>query len=214
MASLPITFTGPKGEPPEHHILRIEQAATITTEDVLYAGEILRSRIRQRTLAGLDVHGGPFIAYSPAYAKRKAARLGSSDVVNLFGYEHHPHMLNAMLVRAGGMELGPDDHAPAASANPQPVPATLLQVGFWNEEAATKAQVHNEGATIRTRLHTQMKLFTGSGRKARYGSNKASNFRMPKREFFDANAQDRELMERGIEERRLARLAAIDQGRG
>lgn len=59
------TFTGPGGADAHASIQRKIQALnTTTTGDMLYVGQIFRSRIRKRTLEGVDVDGAPFAAYS------------------------------------------------------------------------------------------------------------------------------------------------------
>jgi hypothetical protein len=80
----------------------------VTDDDLLAAAEFIRSRILDRTSRGVDASGQPFAEYSPLYAKRKAKAGGRTDQVDLYGIEHHPHMLNALLTRTnpGGFEIG------------------------------------------------------------------------------------------------------------
>ncbi len=183
------SFLTDSGEDPGRHILKIEAATRATTGDLLNAGQILRTRIRERTAQGIDANGAPFAAYSPGYAKRKNAALGSS-VVDLFGYENHPHMLNALVVRVNGQEFSGDGMLSFSSD-----PAELLQVGFWDDEAATKAFVHNTGAEVPTR---------GTKKKGARGS-----FNMPQREFFAASSEDLRLMEQSVVQRIETRLRSI-----
>ena len=192
---------------PEHaaqHILQIAADAVANVSDAVLAGQLLRSRIAERTARGVDARGASFVPYSEAYAKEKAVRLGSADTVDLFGYVHHPHMMNAMVVRVNGSEMG----ASPLSLFGMPVfqgfggsvnrtPAQMLEVGFYGEEA-TRARVHNEGAEVRTRL--------GSGKSKKQKKDGKSSFNMPMRHFFDANEEDIRLMELAIGNNINARL--------
>lgn len=191
-----VTFVAPNGGDPIYHFQQIEAAVRITTGDLLYAGAILQSEIRQRTARGIDAHGASFQEYSPGYAKRKGAALGMANV-DLFGYESHPHMLNAMVVRVGSRELVVAGLSFNASSDN--TPADVMQVGFWDEESARKAEVHNTGGQVRTRL--------GTGKRQKNGGK--ATFTMPKREFFAANQDELQRMEAGISERVNARLKAL-----
>jgi hypothetical protein len=114
-----------------------------------------------------------------SYAAAKAAH-GVSNV-NLFGMEQHPHMLDAMLVKAGGAESslidaefakGGSSEMNAFEANQ---PCTSMQLGFWGDEA-DRAKGHNEGTS-----------------------------KLPKREFFALNASDLAWGEKTIGERMAIR---------
>lgn len=192
-------FLGPAGAEPVAHIRAVASAVQPTIGDALYAGQILRTRIRQRTAAGIDAEGSPFAPYSEAYRKRKIALLGHADAVDLFGpTDPGVHMLNTMMVRCGGVELAAGDTAsedPMAMANP----ANLFHLGFYSEEAS-RARIHNEGGSFRTRL--------GSGkRKPKPGGKPVAS--MPRRHFFDANQSDLDLMGDGIRRRMLMRAGAV-----
>jgi hypothetical protein len=170
------SFTGPGGQDPVSATKRLLIDAVPTQGDVLYAFERERSRILKRTASGVDAEGATFKAYSVPYAKRKA-KYRDPGTVDLRG-RNAPHMLQAMLVQ--GDENGGT-------------------IGFYDERAAMLARVHNEGATIRTRL--------GKGKgKAKKGG--ASSFRMPRRHFFDATPEDLRAMEQDIGSRIEARLRA------
>src|SRR5579871_4204572 len=59
------TFTGPGGEPADRAVQReISALTTVTQGDLLYVGQVFRSRIRERKLNGVDVNGAPFAPYS------------------------------------------------------------------------------------------------------------------------------------------------------
>jgi hypothetical protein len=65
----------------------------LTTVDLMReVGLLARERILRRTAQGQGV-AGPFAAYSPGYAKKKAETLGGSGVVNL---QVSGQMLNAI----------------------------------------------------------------------------------------------------------------------
>ena len=125
------------------HVIRLTQSAVPTEGDALYAGQVLRSRIVQRTQSGVDVEGAPFAEYSPGYRKQKIKKLDSASPVNLFGFEQHPHMMNAMVVLTEGLRLeGGESAAENAGANLEP--AQYVEIGFYGEEAE-RAKIHNEG---------------------------------------------------------------------
>jgi hypothetical protein len=218
------SFTGPNGQDARAAMeWGVRTATTPTTGDLLYSGQVFRSRIRERTFRGVDAQGVPFTAYStkgPYYfypnrevgstrgssavraarataAKGRHAKTGSAGVrtpfgikyasyaaakaahgvanVNLYGMEQHTHMLDAMLVKVGGIEVGiaadalMDNGEMAAFEQNQP--ATELALGFYGPEAV-RAKGQNEG-----------------------------NSRTPKREFFALNDQDLMIGEQAIVER-------------
>ena len=51
-----------------------------TPEDMREIGLLVRERIYNRTISGVDVNGQAFAPYSEAYAERKQAALGTSRV--------------------------------------------------------------------------------------------------------------------------------------
>lgn len=168
---------------PEHaaeHILRLGAMAVPTAADLLFAGEIIRAKILERTSQGIDADGASFTPYSESYRKAKTRQLGHADTVDLFGPSRHVHMLNTLLVSVDNME----------QAAPTNAPASLLQVGFWNEETARRASVHNEGMEVRTRL--------GSGKSGKKKKGGQALFTMPRRHFFDVNAEDVAMIERAV----------------
>ncbi|GAC1496099.1 MAG: hypothetical protein NVS1B6_00890 [Steroidobacteraceae bacterium] len=191
-------FVGPGGTDPVQHIRSFETAVMPTVGDCVYAGQLLRARIRQRTAEGVDVDGMPFAAYSEPYRKRKIARLGHADTVDLFGFAQHPHMLNTMIVRCGSTEL-PANQPAEADPFALDIPATLFQLGYYGEEAV-RARVHNEGAEVRTAFGT------GKGKPKPGGR---STFTMPRRHHFDANGDDVDLMGFAIRDRMLQRALRL-----
>lgn len=205
---MPFTFTGPNGQRPSEFILKLAGAASPTVGEALYAGQALRTRIRQRTAQGIDAFGAPFAPYSESYRKRKVLMLGSSDTVDLFGMDQHPHMLNAIVVESGnvlavsGSEMGElfGIEMDPGTVSGNDVPATIVSLVIHDGPEAERARAHNEGATIRTRLGT------GKGKPRRGG---AATFTLPVRRFFDASQDDIEFMGFAMAQRRQARLAAL-----
>jgi hypothetical protein len=242
MANL-ATFTGPGGSDPGASIrATIHALSTPTVGDQLYVGQIFRSRIRQRTLSGVDVNGVPFAPYStngPYYfypnkeagsvrggsgtrrltqeqvrharstaAKNRQAKIGAPGVrtpygiryasyaaakaahgamgVNLYGMEQHTHMLDTMLVKAGGSEInqasGDLNFGSQFSSFEQNTPETLLVIGFYGPEAE-RAKGNNEGTS-----------------------------KLPKREFFALNPDDLRLAEQAIAERMMDRAQSGSGG--
>jgi hypothetical protein len=233
------TFLGPGGQDPITVAHNLELAFVPTQGDILLAGQILRSRIVQRTQNGVDVNGAPFAAYStngPYYfypdrdvagAKSRAERLttvgnrfretGKQGVrttvavkgkdkrragvgirydsyaaaksahgrsnVDLFGMVQHPHMMNAMIVKAGGSELDMSADLVAGigdmDAFSQHEPCSQMHVGFYGEEAE-RARSHNEGTK-----------------------------HLPRRHFFDASPEDLQIMTTAMANRMLARAATV-----
>lgn len=170
------TFTNNGTDPVATFRLAV-RASKPTRGDLLFAGQLLVTAIRDRTLAGIDVDGAPFAPYSAAYAKRKTGALGHGRV-DLFGADHHTHMLNALQVVADSDEG--------------------FGVGIYgNDELEKRARVHNEGLTVRTRLGT------GKG-KAKKGGR--SSFAMPRRRWLDASDGERAALENAVGARIEARL--------
>ena len=116
----------------------------------------------------------PFGIRYESYAAAKAAH--GASTVNLFGMEQHTHMLDTMLVRAGGQEAsqGADELLGLGSelaAFENDVPCSTVTIGFYGPEAE-RAKAHNEGTD-----------------------------RLPRRHFFDLNREDIAFGERAVVER-------------
>jgi hypothetical protein len=174
------TFTGNGGAHPIAQFRLAVQATSPTRGDLLFGGSLLVATIRDRTLAGMDVDGAPFAPYSEAYAKRKAGGLGHGRV-DLFGADHHTHMLNAL-------QTVVDSDA-------------SFGVGIYtNDELETRARVHNEGLAVRTRLGS------GKGKPKKGGK---SSFDMPRRHWLDASQDEVETINAAIGERIDARLKLL-----
>jgi hypothetical protein len=180
------TFRGPSDSDPIAAIRTLRVAVQPTEGDMLYALERQRTRILQRTAAGMDVNGAAFTPYSAGYAKQKS-RYGRGGTVDLRG-RNAPNMLQAMVTTSGSTTDGDSD-----------TPADGGSIGFYDDRSAMLAQVHNEGATIRTRQGT-------GKRKAGRG---AGSFAMPKREFFGASDEDMNDMHADIGSRIEIRLRGI-----
>ncbi len=185
-------FVSSTGQDPAAAIEGIIRVIQPTVGDALYGGQIIRSEILQSTAQGLDANGIPFAGYSPDYAKQKLKKLGKNSPVDLFGPDQHVHMLNTILVKAGGFEVTIGD-------TPQDIgtPSDLFEIGFYGQESI-RAKAHNEGASIRTRLGT------GKGKRSK-GKSTAT---IPQRNFFAANQARQDLAAFGIGERMMARAKA------
>jgi hypothetical protein len=131
-----------------------------------------KSRHRATGLIGFRTPTG--IRYE-SYAAAKSAH-GAG--VNLYGMEQHPHMLDLMIVRAGGAETTAADDFDFGSeleAFESSQECTALALGFYGDEAE-RARGNNEGtATI------------------------------PQRNFFALNADDLSWGEQAIAQRMLIR---------
>lgn len=174
------SFTAQGGRDPVAEFRLLIENARPARSDLLYAGSLLVTAIRDRTLAGTDVSGAPFQPYSASYAKKKSGALGHARV-DLFGTQNHVHMLNALQVVAESDES--------------------FGVGIYaNEELEERARVHNEGLSVPTRL--------GRGRgKAKAGG--LGSFQMPRRRWLDASQQDLEMIENAIGQRITERLKRL-----
>jgi hypothetical protein len=120
-----------------------------------------------------------------SYAAAKAAH--GDSTVNLFGMTQHTHMLNTMMVRAGGVEAPALDSAlaqlgsspdPSIAAFENSTPAHQLTIGFYGPEAE-RAKGNNEGAG-----------------------------KLPKREFFALSQEDLALSSAAVSERIFQRAKA------
>ena len=230
------TFTGPGGQDARVAIrYEIQALTTPTVGDLLFVGQVFRSRILDRTAKGVDVNGAPFVPYStkgPYYfypnremgaargaratadtkrarataAKSRHDKIGRIGVrttagirfesyaaakaahgvagVNLFGMEQHTHMLNTIMVRAGGREEG--GGVPSFGSDMEVfegnTPARELSVGFYGPEAE-RAKGHNDGTS-----------------------------KLPKREFFALNQQDLDLAEQAVAQRMMIRARSGHTG--
>ena len=227
-----VTFTGPNGQDPVAHSRYVVNAlSTPTVGDMLMIGQVYRSRIRQRTAAGISVDGQPFQGYStrgPYYfypnresgrarggtaASQKArataaggrhAKTGRQGVrtpygirydggyaeakaahgragVDLYGMEQHTHMLDTILVRAGGSEVDSSIELLSGgefSSWGNRSPCEHVEIGFYGPEAA-RAKGNNEGTS-----------------------------RVPRRYFFGLNSEDLALGAQVLASRMEARAKA------
>jgi hypothetical protein len=142
------TFTGPGGLDPLAAFAQLRARAAITAGDGIAAGQALRTDIRDDTANGIDAEGQLFPAYVDSYAKYKAKR-GRNTTVDLFGARQNSHMLNAILVKAGGAESSGND----TGSNYAMTPITEIRVGIYSEDEAARARVHNEGLGHQPRRH-------------------------------------------------------------
>lgn len=149
--------------------------------DLAKAGDYLVPVIRNRTLSGVSYDGTPFAPYSPAYASRKG---GSTVTLFSQGDKNQGHMLDAVTHQETD---------------------NTLDVGiFGNDKLATLAQVHQEGATIRTRLGWGMEGFKRHpGRRRTRGKDFST---IPARRWLGASEQDIARMNEIIMESMAERL--------
>lgn len=72
------TFTGPGGSDPFEFTLRMVHAAKPNIYDAMYGGEVLQSKIWERTALGLDCHANMFDHYaiSPPYYYYPTGKVG------------------------------------------------------------------------------------------------------------------------------------------
>jgi hypothetical protein len=112
-----------------------------------------------------------------SYAAAKAAH-GVANV-NLYGMEQHPHMLDTIMVVAGGSRVDSSmdglNFGSEFSAFESSTPCDLLTIGFYGPEAE-RARGHNEGTS-----------------------------HLPKREFFALNSADLAWGEKAVAERMVIR---------
>ena len=132
-------------------------------------------KVGQRTRLGIKYEG---------YGAAKAAH--GRATVDLFGLVQHAHMMNAMIVKAGGAEVDQasadflNDNGSELDAFTRNTVCSTLHVGFYGEEAE-RAKGHNEGTK-----------------------------HLPRRRFFDASADDLKLMTDAMGQRMMARAKAKD----
>lgn len=121
-----------------------------------------------------------------SYSAAKAAHGVTQP--NLYGMEQHTHMLDTMLVRAGGSELDSSldafDFSGDMSAFEHATPTNTLNLGFYGPEAE-RAKGNNEGTKV-----------------------------SPKREFFALNDDDLRWGEKAIAQRMQIRAAHGGGGPG
>ena len=102
-----ITFRTSRGGDPVAHIRALKAAAEVTTEDLLYAGQRQRTRILDRTRAGVDVDGVPFAPYSTKgpYYYNPSAILGGSGIRHLTRQRNIEHAFSVKGASTG-REIG------------------------------------------------------------------------------------------------------------
>jgi hypothetical protein len=138
---------------------------------------------RQRLAKGQRTPYG--IRYASYGAAKAAHGVGN---VNLYGMEQHTHMLDTIMVRAGGSELPPSsggaDFGSEFSSFEANTPENNLAIGFYGPEAE-RARGNNEGVP---------------------------KVNLPKREFFALNDMDLRVGERAIGQRMMSRAQAGSSG--
>lgn len=204
------TFLGPNGSRPSEFILKLAHQAQPTVSEALFAGQAMRTRIRERTAAGVDYTGQPFAEYAESTRREKIRHLGHADTVDLFGFQQHPHMLNAIQVVSGnqlamsnsdmGNLFGIEMDTSAGEFSEDMTPASIVSLVIPDGPEAERARAHNDGATVRTRLGS------GKGKPKKGGR---ATVTLPERRFFDASPDDVEFMQFAIAQRRDARLRAV-----
>jgi hypothetical protein len=102
-----------------------------------------------------------------SYAAAKAAH--GAGTVNLYGMEQHPHMLDAMVVRAGGSDISQSAAGFMSGGGEMDVfmanqPCDNLQIGFYDDRA-DRAKGNNEG----TRTSPQREFFALSAADLAWG---------------------------------------------
>jgi hypothetical protein len=104
MARPQIIFKSSSGaSSPEEEILRIRSRARPNASDIRKGLQNQVERIKQRTAAGVDFEGHPFMPYSQGYVKRKARKLGSASPVNL---RYSGSMMNGLRAATSGDRTG------------------------------------------------------------------------------------------------------------
>jgi hypothetical protein len=192
------TFTAQNGADPVTEVRSLMTAALPTEGDLLYALQRQRTRILKRTAAGVDSDGASFAPYSPGYAKSKEKFGRSAGTVDLRG-RNAPHMLQAIMATAGSLTDDGDSNTRAVNGS----------LAFYDERAALLAEVHNEGATIRTRLGYggfEEASYGYKPRNARRLKAAKATLTMPRRHFFDASDQDVHEMENDMGARSEMRM--------
>jgi len=140
--STSITFLSTDGRDPHAVILDLIAAISPNVSDGLYGGQMVRTFIRDRTAAGVDVDGNPFAEYSKGYAKAKERKGRNSNPVDLFSAQQHDHMLNGILVKSGSQEAVEGSFA---EGNLELIKD--FRVGIYSEELAQRAIYNNEGTS-------------------------------------------------------------------
>ena len=176
-------------------IAEVEAALQPTDADRLWAGNVIRAGILDRTARGVDYKGDPFTPYSekgPFYwypasrsasgAKRMRRRLGEGSLTRSgTGLRFESY---AAFKRALG-RAGVDLRGPSA---PHMLQAIVVKVqggqafvGIYDDFAAAKASGHNDG------IHPTL----------------------PRRQFFEASQDDIDTITRDLEDRLIERARKV-----
>ena len=123
----PTFLTKSGGDPVADFEALIKRLNSPPDTAILEAGKVIVADIRQRTFAGLEISGQPFIRYSPSYERQK----GQINV-DLYSKNAPPHMLDALSAQ---------------------VDNGVLEVGiFGDAELAERARINNEGGRLRLKF--------------------------------------------------------------
>lgn len=225
------TFTGPQGQDPVSAIhMTVDALTTITQGDLLYVGQVFRSRIRQRTFSGVDVNNAPFAPYSergPYYfypngevgaargaaaqarataAKNRFNKTGKIGTRTPYGIRYESYAAAKAAHGVGNVNLyGMEQH-------PHMLDSIIVRVeGSEVDQAAADLDFGSELAALEggKTAATELTLgFYGEEADRAKGHNEGNRY-LPVREFFALNQEDLQLAETAIGERMEERAKAI-----
>lgn len=197
------TFQGVGGADPVLNITKFQKGMTVTPADCVAAGETLRARILDRTARGTDANGQPFAPYSQRgpyyfYPNRKAGvgkftekqrkassarlnrKIDKAGVRTPYGLRFESYAAAKAAFGRTHVDLFGLDNGPhmlnGLIVQSPSSGESVVRIGFYGEEAG-RAKGNNEGIG-----------------------------RLPKRQFFKANADDLNAMREVIVGRMKARV--------
>ena len=224
MAASTIALTTTGGGDPFRFMLELEGASRFTVDDGLYAGQLVRSIILERTARGVDVNGAPFAPYStkgPYYlypnretgsgahravaAKNRLRATGgksSGGVRTPYGIRYDSYAAAKAAHGRSGVDLiGLDQH-------PHMLATILVRCGgaelgsgaAFDLTAETNAQPANE---------FEVGFYGPEAARAKGNNEGVPSRRLPARRFFDISKDEMAQIAAAVNARRLARMKAV-----
>jgi hypothetical protein len=227
------TFTGPGGSDPSVTIHgEIEALSTITAGDMLLAGQIFRTKIRQRTAAGVDVDGAPFAPYSersPYYFYPNKEAAGSNREARATAARNR-HAKTGRIGKRTPLGIKYESYAAMKAAmgrtnvdlysglqHPHMLDAILLRVAGFEIDQSGGAMLTGGGALDafeNNQPNTQLTMgFYGPEAQRARGQDKG-NSKTPRRHFFGLNQEDLDIAARAVGERMQIRASGFAGGGG
>ena len=203
------SFRSTRGGDPVDRIKALKKAVQITEGDILYAGQRQRTRILDRTRAGVDMDGSPFARYStkgPYYYNPTGGQAGRSLESQVSATKRLKRKIEKGKPGGGGMRLSRTGRTMVFEDGYAGFKAWLGRIGV----DLTGPRAPHMMQAIQTKVEGLKMLILGIyGPKAdiAQGHNEGTRH-LPRRHFFGASSADLKQMVRDIADHISARVKA------